>query len=483
MRLLALALTATSAALAAHGDFNVFQHIGASGQWFPGEQTTAISSEVPVGCKVDLAAFFSRHGSRYPDPGAYKGWVEFAQYIQAAAANLTFTDEKLAFLKTWKPVLSKPEAQIANLSPTGWKELHDMGSTWRLRYPDLYEYNTPFTMWANYYKSGPRVRDSARLFAQGFVGPNATDLTTIYALNASDPASWGNSLAPSDLCKAYDDEEGSPVKLIWDSIYLPPIAARLNAHIQGGLNLTNSQVDQIPYLCGFESQITGRRSPFCDVFTDEEFLQYEYAQDLRYWYGNGLGSDIEKYLMLPVVDMTVQRFIDGPDATYKTGNATFTPPKIMANFANDGQINQLAAMIGVFDSQRPLPGNISLPDRLFRSSQIVKMRGTVAFERLSCPAAAHNSTLTYNYAHNDTNSDDAYMRIRINDVVYPVVGCTDGPGSSCPLSQYQKIIQSKRAEAGDFTKICNMTDQSLTAQPKATFFFDNTLPWQIIVKA
>jgi acid phosphatase len=415
--------------------------------------------------------------------GAYNGWVEFANYIQAAG-NFTVTDEKLAFLKSWKPVLSDPDAQIANVSPTGWKELHEMGTTWRLRYPDLYKYNTAFTMWANYYTSGPRVRDSARLFAQGFVGPNATDLTTIYALNASDPASWGNTLAPSDLCKAYNDEAGGPAKDTWDSMYLPPIAARLNGKIQG-LNLTTSQVDQIPYLCGFETQITGRRSPFCDIFTEDEILQYEYAQDLRYWYGTGLGSDIEKYQMLPVVDMTVQRFVDGPDAIYKTSNGTFAPPKIMANFANDGQINQLAAAIGVFDNQQQLPGNMSLPNRLFRSSQVVKMRGTVAFERLSCPAAVHNSTSGTGYAHNNYNSSasgETFMRIRINEVAYPVVGCTSGPGSSCPLSQYQDIIKAKRAEAGDVTKLCNMTAEGLAPQPTATFFFDNTLPWQSIVK-
>jgi acid phosphatase len=379
-------------------------------------------------------------------------------------------------------VLSYPERQIANLSPTGWKELHAMGTDWRLRYPDLYEYNTPFTMWVNFYKSGPRVRDSARLFAQGFVGPNATALTTIYALNSSDPSSWGNSLATSDLCKAYNDESGSPYIDVWNSIYLPPITARLNAKIQG-FQLKQGEVGIIPYLCGFETQITGRRSPFCEIFTEEEILQYEYAQDLRYWYGNGLGSDIEKYQMLPIVDMVARRFIDGPDAVYKTGNGTFVPPKIMAAFSNDGQINQLAAMIGVFDKQQQLPGNMTLPDRLFRSSLIVKMRGTIAFERLSCPnVASPASNSTYGYAHNSYNqtSSDAYMRIRINDVVYPVVGCTSGPGSSCPLEEYQSIIKGKLAEAGDFNKLCNTTGQAST--PKATFFMDNTLPYQVIVK-
>jgi hypothetical protein len=220
---------------------------------------------VPTGCKVDLAAFFSRHGSRYPDVGAYNGWLDLYKRLQAAGP-LRVTDRKLEFLTTWKPVLSHPDRQIAQISTTGYQELHDMGATWRLRYPDLYEYNTPFTMWANYYKSSPRVRDSARLFAQGFVGPNATELTTIYALNGSDPASWMNSLAPSDLCKAYNDEGGSPYKDEWDAIYLPPIRSRLNAKIKGTFKFTQDDMSSIPYLCGFETQITGRRGYGCPTF-------------------------------------------------------------------------------------------------------------------------------------------------------------------------------------------------------------------------
>jgi hypothetical protein len=355
-----------------------------------------------------------------------------------------------------------------------------MGTTVRLRYPDLYDFDTPFTMWANYYKSSPRVRDSARLFAQGFIGPNATDLTTIYALNSTDPEAWGNSLAPSDLCSAYEDNGGGVQKEEWDNIYLPPIRSRINAKIQGDFNFTQWDTSIIPYLCGFETQITGNRSPFCELYTEEEILQYEYAQDLRYWYGNNLGSDIGKYQMLPIVDMVAQRFMDGPDATYKTdSNTTFVPPKIMATFTNDGNINQMAAAIGVFDNQAQLPSNMTLPDRLYRSTQIVKQRGTIAFERLSCASSASNAT--HGYATKGLSSE-AYMRIRINEVVYPVVDCTSGPGSSCPLSQYQQIIGNKLAEAGDFAKMCNMTDGDFASEPKATFFMDNTLPFATVVK-
>jgi acid phosphatase len=490
----ALALTAAvTPAAAADGDFNVLQHLGGNAQWLPGPEVTGISSDVPEGCTVELAAFFSRHGSRvssiaehhlihansrqFPDTGAYNGWVDLYERIQAAG-SLDITDDTLSFLPSWKPVLSDPTRQIGQLSPTGIEELTTMGATWRQRYPHLYEDNTPFTMWSNYYTSGPRVRDSARYFARGFLGPNAAELGTIYALNASDPASWMNSLGASDLCKAYNDEGGSPYKDVWDSIYLPPIRARLNAEIHGDFNLTDGDVSSLAYLCGFETQIVGSRSPFCDVLTEDEILQYEYAQDLRYWYGTGLGSDIEKYQMLPIVEGLVQRFVDGPNVVYQLPNSTFVPPKVIANFANDGQINQIVAVLGVFDNEPQLPANRTLPNRMFRSSRLTPMRGTVAFERLSCPVAPQSSC---GPPSNNTASD-AYMRIRLNEVVYPVQGCTSGPGSSCPLLEYQSIIKSKVNEVGDFAQICNMTGEGFASRPTTTFLFDNTLPFQSIVK-
>jgi acid phosphatase len=41
----------------------------------PGPNVFGISSDTPEGCTVDQAVYVSRHGSRYPDPGAYDGWL------------------------------------------------------------------------------------------------------------------------------------------------------------------------------------------------------------------------------------------------------------------------------------------------------------------------------------------------------------------------------------------------------------------------
>lgn len=195
----------------------------------------------------------------------------------------TFTaSAPLTFLPTWSPP-ALSSSQIAQVSTTGYQELHTLGTTLRFRSPSFYTYNTPFTLWANNY---PRTIDSARLFSQGYIGPNATSLVDILVVNASDPAAVANSLAPSDLCTAYDDDS-SMQTAAWDKVYLPAITKRLQRLIKGNLTLADADVGIFPYLCGFETQILGRESAFCSTFEEKEFKAYEYRQDLRYWYGTG----------------------------------------------------------------------------------------------------------------------------------------------------------------------------------------------------
>ena len=40
-----------------------------------GPDVSGVSQELPDGCTVDQVAIVSRHGSRYPDPGAYNEWL------------------------------------------------------------------------------------------------------------------------------------------------------------------------------------------------------------------------------------------------------------------------------------------------------------------------------------------------------------------------------------------------------------------------
>ncbi|KAG9695595.1 phosphoglycerate mutase-like protein, partial [Aureobasidium melanogenum] len=438
------------------------QQLGGNSPWFPGPDVNDIPYEVPDGCSVDMAAFVSRHASRYPDPGAYNGWVALAEKIQAA--QFTATGD-YSFISSWKPVLRNPAVEISDISIGGYKEMYDMGVAYRWRYPDFYTENTPFSVFANQYSAAPRVVNSARLFARGYLGPNST-YGDVYVLKSNIPASIANSLAPSDSCPTYSDNGGGDNLTTWNNLYLPAVTKRINSHIHGNLTFTDSDVTNFPYLCGFETQITGSRSPWCNIFTDDELRKYEYAQDLRYYYGSGPGSGKNYTLMQPVLNAIVQRLVDGPNKTYVNSNGQpWTPGPLIPMFTNDGQINQLASEIGVFDQQKPLPSTKIPDDQLYIASHYVTMRGTINFERLTC-------------------SDQKYVRITLNDAVYPVPSCQSGPGKSCPLESYVALIAQKSKSQGTFVQTCGLTNSTAPAAKTntATFLIDNALSWEYVVK-
>lgn len=409
-----------------------------------------------------MAAFTSRHGSRYPDPAAYTQWTALYSKIQNATFDATGS---LAFLESWQPVLMHPDQELSQISLGGYKELYDMGVTFRWRYPTFYMDNQPFILWSNEYAAAPRVIDSARLFARGYIGPNATTAGSVYVLNSTDPRSIANSLGASDSCPTYSDNSGGSNATAWANVYLPPITARLNALTSppGALNLTATDIVNFPVLCGFESQITGTTSPWCATFNETELRAYEYAQDIRYYYGSGPGAAKNGTLMLPFVTALVQRFLDGPNKTYTSSDGTtFKPPPLIATFTNDGQINQMVSEIGVFDDQAPLPPTHIPTGQKYIASNYVTMRGTIGFERLTC-------------------SGQQYIRVLLNDAVYPVVGCTSGPGQSCPLQQYAQIIAQKQQAAGDFVTICKINNTT-PGTAKSTFLTDLALPFEYVVK-
>lgn len=49
--------------------------LGGNGPYSAGPDVNGVKNEVPGGCVVEQVAYVARHGSRYPDTGAYNEWV------------------------------------------------------------------------------------------------------------------------------------------------------------------------------------------------------------------------------------------------------------------------------------------------------------------------------------------------------------------------------------------------------------------------
>ncbi|KAM7217932.1 histidine acid phosphatase [Rhypophila decipiens] len=450
--------------------------LGANGPWHAGPGVNGISSDIPDNCHVDQVATVSRHGSRYPDQGAYNGWVELQEKLSAGGYNSTGS---LSFMPSWKTVLTNPSRQIAMLSPTGVKEAQDMGYQLRTRYPNLYSDDDDFMVWANNYT---RVLQTAEMFVRGYLGWEASTRGSVVAVTSRGfPGGIGDSLAPSDMCPNLKDTEGSDKKREWDAVWIPPVLSRLQSMISGNLTLTSDDILSMPYLCGFESQITGRLSPWCDVFTDDELKSYQYSNDMRYFYGIGPGTGLNKKMMTPFLNALVGLLQKGPGVNgTRADGSSFRLPSLIASFLNDGQLTELVTASGVFDEQPVLSTTLRDENRLWVGSRYVTMRGTVAFERLHCRVTrkCKSRAGTSSPVQNAT-----YVRILLNDAVYPVPSCKNGPGSSCLMGDYAKYVAGKYKAEGEWIENCNVTIEGAPTKVKgASFFTDLTRPWVRTVK-
>lgn len=96
-----------------------------------------------------------------------------------------------------------------------------------------------------------------------------------------------------------------------------------------------------------------------------------------------------------------------------------------------------------------LPVTHIAEDRVWRTSTVMPMGGRITFERLSCS----NST---------TGEGDLFVRMNINDGIVPLPDCHDGPGGSCPLDNFVKMVHKRRVQVGRFDDVCGTKGQETT---------------------
>ena len=72
-------------------------------------------------------------------------------------------------------------------------------------------------------------------------------------------------------------------------IAVRPIADRLNSAAPGA-NLDPQDAYSIMHLCPFETIAKEKISPFCFLFSEQDFKIYEYAGDLQKFYNTGYSS-------------------------------------------------------------------------------------------------------------------------------------------------------------------------------------------------
>jgi len=69
------------------------------------------------------------------------------------------------------------------------------------------------------------------------------------------------------------------------------------------------------------------------MLLEDEWLDFEYSQDLQYFYGSGPGNPLAATTTFPLVKAITQLFVLGPNKT--TPNGTFVPPPLLMGFTHE----------------------------------------------------------------------------------------------------------------------------------------------------
>lgn len=229
-----------------------------------------------------------RHGARYPTSGAAPG--TFAQKLVNATRNgtVTFSGE-LAFLGDWTYKLG---AEL--LTPFGRSQNFMLGVEYRTLYGHLLNNFTAADALPVFRtQSQDRMVKTAENFAAGFFGvPEYMNQVNIEIIVEN--STVNNSGAAYEVCPnaniASRGSIGSTVAASFARNAFNATIARLQSQATG-VNFTPTDAIAMLQLCSYETVALGYSS-FCNLFTQADFVNYEYYYDLSFYYSNGPGSPV-----------------------------------------------------------------------------------------------------------------------------------------------------------------------------------------------
>lgn len=394
-----------------------------------------ISAEVPDCCRVTFAQILSRHGARDPTASKTKLYNATIQKIHSKVKNYT---KAYDFIKKYEYTLGADE-----LTLFGEQEMINSGAKFFSRYQHLAERFVPFIR-----SSGEnRVVESAQNWTQGFHQAKVADRRSRqdsypYSILAIPEADGINNTLNHGLCTSF--ENGSYKKIAgdaqakWQNIFTLPIQARVNANLPGA-NLTTTEIIYLMDLCPFNTVASpnGTISPWCSLFNETEWHQYNYYNSLGKFYGYSFGNPlgptqgvgwanelIARLTEEPVRDKTsTNRTLDQNPATFPLNR------RLYADFSHDSDMVAALSALGLFNGTE-LPTNKVVEAAQangYSSAWTVPFAARIYVEKLECD-----------------DEDDEFVRVIVNDRVAPLPQCDSDELGRCTVDDFVDSLSFAR---------------------------------------
>ncbi|KAH9966843.1 histidine phosphatase superfamily [Russula dissimulans] len=382
----------------------------------------------PPGCVVkQVRSHLQRHGARWPTT---KSGEEMEATVKKLKQVEHYKEDYLDFLKdfTWN-------FKANDLLPLGVIQSYKAGAASFDRYRAVVTADKPpFVRAAGL----TRVVDSAAYWAAGFraASYNEIDAEVDLVLPETGNLTLNDGMCPNSV----EDAEESKT---WLKIFAPTLKKRLNSAAPGA-HLNNKDVHNLMSLCAFHSQVKMAPSPFCGLFSEDEFKGYEYHGDLGKFYSNGYGGYlgrvqgvgyvnelIARLTGKPVQDNTqTNRTLDGLEGTFPLDRTFY------ADFSHDNEMVSIYSAIGLFHPHQPLDPTMPSPQRTWIASRLVPFSARMVVEKLECCPLPKGE----------------FVRILVNDALQPLEFC-GGVEGLCELNAFvESQGYARRDGDGDFEK-------------------------------
>jgi hypothetical protein len=403
---------------------------------------SGLDHTAPRNCKVTAASYLIRHAAIYANDADYDDFM--VPFIKKLESNYPMTSGRkrkrkgwkgpLEFFDKWTNPYDDPENQMEKVTPQGLEDSKKVGKHLLSRYPTLVP-----TAKKIYADKKSRTKDTAAAFVLSF--PQEVEIVEIGKNRSS-----FHSQMPHKACNAFSKEPGNNEQGIFMAKYTFPIMRRLQPY--SPIELTRTDIIGLQQLCGYESAITGKKSSICGVFTDDEWMAYEYAWDLKYSYMVGPGNSLSPYLGFPWLNTTAALFSKFHNPSRSPSSSKSEIPnddgqRFFLSFTHREVPPFIATALGLFNSSNnyaeEFPTDRINWSRSWRMAELIPFLGHVGIEKLTCDRG---------------EGDGEFVRIIANSAPRPIPSCQEGPGASCPFDRFEDLVVRGMEEYGDFDGAC-----------------------------
>ncbi|UZJ55504.1 hypothetical protein CBS101457_004824 [Exobasidium rhododendri] len=416
--------------------FDPFQHMGPLTPYRSAPDFSVSSAKyrsLPSTCRVDRVHILHRHGSRYPTSGSPAFLVK--QLLAKGRDSLSFSGP-LSFLTHYDADRLGAELLVG----LGREQLFRSGVLHSMEYGNLIEGDLQaHKRLLIRTGSQQRIVDSSIAFLQGIFGAkwhHQTDLEV-----QIEAPTFNTTLAPNFACPAANVGPGYKWSQDWIQDYLKKAVDRLQEHVKGA-QLTPALLNGMQQLCSYDTVAFGR-SDFCRLFTQDEWLGYEYAWDLVFYGSYGDGTPVGKAQGVGWVNEFMSRLTKTVWnlTTQTTENSTLNQnPKTFpvdrrfyADFTHDSTIAGVLAALNLPDFAVPLPVHAPDPKRKYITSNLVPFAARLIFEEISCN---NKSSVT----------ETSFVRMLLNEAVidlHQLKGCSARDDGMCNRREFITAMEGR----------------------------------------